>query len=249
MTAEIWSTTQKSSKLFFFCNVFNTQVCDLERTFSVLLKVPRVDVQMAWFVQGEMEVDTTLSVVEQESTKTREKSQKVEDWQIALRGSREGMTVEQAIKREERRVESQMTGRGRRGCASHRRSLRWERSAPWFCTAFALYHEFFAPCAARTKARVEGENESLLKKFSEDVSQLSQMTAPKKTSQDQILKEAQRSPYSYQYSEIQYFLESCADFHWSEMKQNDQKPKRKKRNESFQTAAMLPRIRILKYQP
>lgn len=52
----------------------------------------------------------------------------------------------------------------------------------------------------------------------------------KKNSQDQILKEAERSTYSYQYSEIQYFLESCADFHWSEIKQNDQKPKRKKRN-------------------
>lgn len=135
---------------------------------------------MAWFIQGEMEVDTTVSVVEQESTKTREKSQKVEDWQIALRGSREGRTVEQAIKREERRVESQMTGRGQRGCASHRRNLRWERSTPWFCTTFALSHEFFASCAAHTKARVEGENESLLKKFSEDVSQLSQKTVPKK---------------------------------------------------------------------
>lgn len=197
---------------------------------------------MARFIQGEIEVDTTVSVVEQESTKTREKSQKVEDWQIALRGSREGRTVEQAIKREERRVESQMTGRGRRGCASHRCSLRWERSVPWFCTAFALSHEFFASCAARTKARVEGENENLLKKFLEDVSQLSQMTG-----QDIILKEAQRSPYSYRYSEIQYFLESCADLHWSEMKRNDQKPQRKKRNESFQTTAMLPRIRTLTY--
>lgn len=134
---------------FFYGNVFGTQVRDLERTFSVLLKVPRVDVQMAWFMQGEMEVDTTVSVVEQESTKTREKSQKVEDWQIALRGSGEGRTAEQAIKREE----SQMTGRGRRGCASHRRSLRWERSTLWFCTAFALSHEFFAPCAAAHESK------------------------------------------------------------------------------------------------